>query len=276
MKNKKTYFGSLIILGKSNTGKSTLLNRLMNKNISITSFRTNSTKNCITGIKTDKEFQCVYLDTPGTINNIKQKEIIKRIIKTERKYMSILYLTKYLYWDNEDFLFLKDIKKYNIPVILLINKIDTIKKKENILSYIKKIKNKFIFSEIIPISSKTGENIDRLISLIKQKLLLRPHIFPKNYTTHSSVSFMISEITRKKILFFLKKEIPYNIQVLIKKLKIIKGEYYINAVIKTKYSKYIKILIGKNGSMIKKLSTSARKEIQIFLKKRVHFFLTVI
>ncbi|WP_343153111.1 GTPase Era [Buchnera aphidicola] len=276
MKNKKTYFGTLIIIGKSNTGKSTLLNKLMNKNISMTSFRKNSTEICITGIKTERKYQFVYLDTPGMIDNPKKREIIKRIIKKEKKCIYILYMTKYLYWDSNDNFFLKDIKKYNIPIILLINQIDKIKKKENLLPYIKNIKNKFNFSEILPISAKTGENINILLSFIKKKLFLSSHLYPEKYITHSSTFFMITEIIREQILFFLKKELPYNIKITVKSFKIINNNYYINSFIKTNHEKHKKIFIGKKGEMIKKISISSRKKIELNFRKKIHLFLKII
>ncbi|CAL4321376.1 GTPase Era [Buchnera aphidicola] len=275
MKNKQTYFGKLIIVGKSNTGKSTLLNKLMNKKISITSFRKNSTRSCITGIKTEKKHQFVYLDTPGMIDNPKKREIIKRIIKKEKKCACILYMTKYLCWDSIDTFFLKNIKKYDIPIILLINQIDKVKKKENLLPYIKNIKNKFNFSEIIPISAKTGENINTLSFFIKKKLFLSSHLFPKEYITHSSTIFIVTEIIRKQTLFFLKKELPYNTKIMVQSFKIINNNYYIQAVIKTNYEKHKKIFIGKNGNMIKKLSLSSRKNIELNFRKKIHLFLKI-
>ncbi|CAL4321972.1 GTPase Era [Buchnera aphidicola (Protaphis terricola)] len=270
MKKKQKYCGYITIIGRTNVGKSTLINQIVKKNISITSNKKNTTKKNIIGIKTNEFYQSIYIDTPGIYSNdINSLKIIKNT-------NIIIFLIEAHIWKEKDEIILKKIKKTNIPIIYVINKIDKLFNKNKILPYINFLSKKTHSTEIIPISAKKRENINILENIIKKYLPNNLHVFPKNYITTNSFYFEISEIIRKQVIFFLRDELPSIIRVKIESIKDQFKEIYIHAIIYVKNKRQKKIVIGYKGEMIKKISVSSRYHLEKENNKKTHLFILVL
>lgn len=276
MKKIKKYCGYITIVGRPNVGKSTLINKIIGKEISITSKKKNTTQKNIMGIKTNNTYQFIYVDTPG-INTDKKKEIKREDnLKIIKNSALIMFIVDRTIWKIDDEIILNKIKKNKIPIILVINKIDKIINKNIILPYIKITSKKINPIEIIPISAKKRENIALLEKIIRNFLPNNNHIFPKKYITTNSLFFSISEIIRQQLIFFLRDELPSTTIVEIESFeKREKKISYIKAIIYAKNKRQIKIIVGKNAKMIKKISMLSRFNIEKKLYMKVHLLLWV-
>ncbi|XBC39954.1 MAG: GTPase Era [Buchnera aphidicola (Chaetogeoica yunlongensis)] len=281
MNNQKKYFGKSILIGKSNVGKSTIINKLIKTKISIVSKKPHTTQNNIFGIKNiGITHQLIYVDTPGIstkhIYTI-QNKIFKNIIALLYEVNFIFFVLDKTNWTFEDEYILKIIKKYSKPTFVIINKIDKINDKKLLLPYIFNLNKKHVFENIIPVSGKTGENINLLSNIIKNKLsLVSQHKFPINVKTTSNIYKYLSEIIREKFILYLGDELPYSIKVIITKIiDRCNNTLYIKSLILINKGQHKKIIIGKNGQKIKLCGTLARKAIEIFIKKKIYLSLEV-
>lgn len=274
MKKNITYCGHIGIVGRTNVGKSSILNQLIGHKISITSHKSGTTQKNIIGIHTIKQHQCIYIDTPGI--EINRKHLEKNLFQNKYCMQLIIFVINKTQWLQLEDVILKKIKKFFIPIILIINKIDHIKNKTQLLPFIKTINNKHQFLSIIPVSAKTGKNINVLSNTISNNLPKSKYIFfKKNITTHAK-EFIISEIIREKLIRFLNQEIPYLIKVNIEKYCINKdGIHCIYAVILAQNFRQKKIIIGKNGNKIKICHLLAKNDIQKYLNKIIKLTLTI-
>jgi GTP-binding protein Era len=271
--NKKKYCGEILIIGNQNTGKSSLMNKLIEKKISITSKKKNTTQENILGIKTINNYQYIYIDTPGF-----KKKISKKIIKKNfyNKIKIIILVLDKIVLDINTELILNFFKKNKKNILIVLNKIDKIKNKNILLPFIKTINKKYNINEIIPLSSKTGENINVLKKIIQKKIPKNEHIFNKNKNDNSSLEFKIHEIIREKIMRYFGDELPYITKIKINSIEenkfkeiIIKSEIFI------KHKRQKKIFVGKKGNKIKLLSLMARKDIEKNLNKKIHLYIWV-
>lgn len=269
--------GFVSLVGRPNVGKSTLINNLVGSKIAITSKVANTTRNIIQGIYNDEESQIVFVDTPG-------------IHKPQNKLGQIL--NKGAYYSIEDvdivcFLIdgkqklgkgdlfvLERLKKINKPVILIINKIDGMTKDEIFLK-INEYKDLYDFKEIVPVSALKNKNTEELIKTIKKYLKDEIKYFEDGTITNRSIKFMISEIIREKILNLTKEEVPHSVTCLVENMKTNKDKNIINAAIIVDRDSLKKIIIGKNGDMIKKIGSLAREDIEKLLNKKVYLELYV-
>ncbi|CAL4326318.1 GTPase Era [Buchnera aphidicola] len=279
MNIKQKHCGWITIIGKSNVGKSTLLNQIIGKKISIVSRKKNTTQNHITGIQTKKHYQYIYTDTPGFIFNEKNHEITYKeniFFNILKNSTLIMFVIDHIFWTEKDNIVFNKIKKNKIPIIIIINKIDKILNKNVLLPFIDFIKNKTDAIEIIPISAKKTENMMFLHDIIKHYLPKNSHFYPKNYITTNSQIFTISEIIREQLILFLGAELPSIVKVEIEELKTIKkDQLHIKALILIKYTRQKKIIIGNNGEKIKKISMISRYNIEKELHKKTHLLLWV-
>lgn len=264
--------GIVSIVGRPNVGKSTLLNALLDMHLAITSNKVGTTRNIIQGIYEDDSSQIIFVDTPG-------------ISKPLDKLGSILNKKSYSSLDNVDLvLFLVDvstgfgkgdefvlnrIKEQNIPVFLILNKIDTIKK-SHLLELVSKLKDIHNFEEIIPISALTEENKDELISVIKSYLPNEGKIMETQEVTNISTKFYISEIVREKVLQLTKKEVPHSVSCLVEELIEKEDKVIIRVLVIVDRDSLKKIIIGKNGAMIKEVGILARKDLEEYFNKTVY------
>lgn len=268
--------GFVSIVGRPNVGKSTLLNKLLNQKIAITSDKVGTTRNTIYGIYNDEDSQIVFVDTPG-------------INKATSKLGEVLNKTAYSSFDNDLVLFLVDIasgfgpndnrilnrlKEDNKDVILVLTKVDKIKK-DKLYDEIIKLKDLYNFLDIVPISSIKGINTTELIEVIKKYLKDDVKYFDDDVITNVSEKFLVGEIIREKVLILTKEEVPHAVTCVVENMEFKKDKCYINACIVVDRDNLKGIIIGKNGQMLKKVGTMAREEIEVLLGKKVYLELFV-
>ncbi len=269
--------GFIGIIGRPNVGKSTLLNALIGKKIAITSDKPQTTRNIIQGIRTDNDSQMVFVDTPGIH---KPQNKLGKILNKQAYYEIndvdvILFLIDITESLGKGDLFVLDVlKNVKTPVILVINKIDKLPKEE-ILKKIDEYKDLYNFNEIVPVSARKMDNIDRLIEILKSKLTDNIKYYDDNVYTDKPVNFIISELIREKILNKTFEEVPHSISVVVDQIEYNKESTSIQATIIVDRENLKKIIIGKNGSMIKEIGIDARLEIESLLQKKVYLDLFV-
>lgn len=276
MNNKK--FGFVSISGRTNVGKSTLINSLIEKKIAITSRKPQTTRNRILGISTSQESQIVYLDTPGFHTGHKRalnKYMNKLAKHCYEEVDLVVFVVDRFKWLKEEKNILDSLKELNKPIILAINKIDRLEKKEELLPLINEIKQKFDFLAVIPISALRKKNLENLTNEITKKLPEGPFHFPENSVTEFSENFFISEIIREKAINRLGDELPYRLNVGIDKVERKKGLITIYANIIVESSSQKGIILGKGGSMIKAIGTSARKDLEAEMRRKINLQLFV-
>ena len=269
--------GFVSFVGRPNVGKSTLINEIVGSKIAIVSDKPQTTRNIIQGIYNDDDTQIVFVDTPG-------------IHKPTHKLGQILNRGAYYSIDDVDVICLlvdakaglgkgdkyviERLKKIDKPVILVINKIDGLSKDEIFLK-INEYKNLYDFKEIVPISALKNKNVDELIKVIKQYLKDNIKYFDDSMITNRSMQFMIAETVREKILWLTKEEVPHSVTCVVEKIIKDKDKNIINVAIIVDRDALKKIIIGKGGSMIKKIGTMARKDIEKILGTKVYLELYV-
>lgn len=270
--------GFVTIIGRPNVGKSTLLNNIMGEKLSIVSCKPQTTRNNIQTILTEKDFQLVFVDTPG-IHKPKHKlgEYMVKIAQDSIKEVDlILFLTNP---ENEvgkgDLYILEQLKDCNVPVFLVLNKIDE-NPAEKVAETLKNYSDVFNFKEIIPISALNGKNVDKLKSLMVKYMPEGPKYYPEDMITDQQERFIVAETIREKALRLLSKEVPHGIAVDVMTMKKDeKGIYHIEGTLLCEKDSHKGIIIGKNGSMLKKISTYARQDIEKFLGSKVYLELWV-
>lgn len=266
--------GIVSIIGLPNAGKSTLLNSVVHKEISIATYKPNTTEEVIYGIKTKPDYQIAFLDTPGIItpHNIKQKEMLVRI----KESMSISDVIVWLVDVSADYKETKIgeiiLNYFPAKTILALNKIDLIKTAEELNSKVEFFKNiaQGIKNKIL-ISAKSNISLPILEKVIVEMLPEQDFLFSEDTVTNKDSKFIAAEIIRKYIFLNFRKEIPYHVSVKIEVFKVRKGVLYIHAVITVDKQSQKAILIGKRGEALKQLGIKAREEMERFFKK--HIFL---
>ena len=268
--------GFVSIVGRPNVGKSTLLNKLLNKKIAITSDKVGTTRNMIYGVYNEDDTQIVFVDTPG-------------INKATSKLGEVLNKTAYSSFDNDLVLFLVDIasgygpndnkilnrlKEDNKDVILVLTKVDKIKK-DKLYDEITKLKDLYNFLDIVPISSIKGINTTELIEVIKKYLKDDVKYFDDDVITNVCEKFLVGEIIREKVLNLTREEVPHAVTCVVENMEFKKDKCYINACIVVDRDNLKGIIIGKNGQMLKKIGSMAREEIEVLLGKKVYLELFV-
>ena len=269
--------GFIGLIGRPNVGKSSLVNAVIGHKVAITSDKPQTTRNVIQGIRTDEDSQMVFVDTPGIH---KPKNKLGRILNKEAYYSLedvdvILFLVDITESLGKGDKFVIDVlKNANVPVILVINKIDKVPREE-ILKKIDEYKDLYNFDEIIPISAKKMDNVDRLINVLKSKLTDNIKYYDEDMYTDKPVNFMVSELIREKILDLTFEEVPHSVSVIVDAMEYSANSVNIQATIVVDRENLKAILVGKNGSMIKEIGTRARMEIELLLNKKVYLELFV-
>lgn len=273
--------GFVSVLGRPNVGKSTLLNQIVKEKISITSNKAQTTRNRITMIYSDERGQIVFLDTPGMQSpRNKLGDYMLKASESSIEGVDIVVMVV----DMSDFLGRKDkmiletLEKQakDIPAMLVINKVDTAPRDE-VLPIISRFSEMGVFKEIIPVSALKGENIDHLVDTIFSYLPEGPQYFPEEMVTDQPEKFIVSEMIREKGLFYLKEEVPHGLAVFVERMHPMedKDMVDIQATIYVEKDSHKGIIIGKGGSMLKRIGTESRKEIEMFLGRPVHLNLWV-
>ncbi|OCG40410.1 GTPase Era [Gilliamella sp. Bif1-4] len=272
--------GFVAIVGRPNVGKSTLLNQLLGQKISITSRKAQTTRHRIVGIDTQDNDQIIYIDTPGL--HIEEKRAINRLMNRAASSSIgdvelVIFVVEGTHWNEDDEMVANKLKDCKSPVLLVINKIDNVTDKTQLLPHIQAISQKINFLDVVPISAEKGEGIDIIKDIVKKHLPEGEHHFPEDYITDRSQRFMASEIIREKLMRFLGDELPYSVTVEIEQFKVDErnGMYRINGLILVERDGQKKMVIGNKGEKIKKIGIEARKDMQSFFDNKVHLELWV-
>ena len=273
--NYKSGFATLI--GRPNVGKSTLMNRLIGQKIAITSNKPQTTRNRIQTVLTTEEGQIVFVDTPG-IHKAKNKlgeymvNIAERSLNEVDVVLWLVEPTTFIGAGERHII--DQLKKVRTPVILVINKID-MAKKEELLPVIDLYRKEYDFAEIVPVSARSGDNTDELVKVILKYLPYGPQFFDEDTVTDQPERQIVAELIREKALHSLNEEIPHGIAVAIDRMKMEKKVMHIDATIICERDSHKGIIIGKQGSMLKKIGSTARYEIERLLDCRVNLKLWV-
>ena len=269
----KTYCGYVSIIGKPNVGKSTILNHILGKKISITSRKSQTTRNNILGIKTENDKQMIFADTPGM--HIKSPKVMNKVLNRSAESLIedsdiILFVVQRLTLDDEDLSVLKKLKEANSKVICVVNKVDQISDKNKLLPMIGRLAEEYSFLDIIPISAINNEGIKELEQLIKKYLPENVQIYGEEDIQNSHKdTFMISELIREKIIRMLGDELPHDTFVQVELLEDEDEIIKIHAVIYVVRDSQKQIVIGKGGGTLKKIGQQARLELEDYFKKKV-------
>ncbi len=264
--------GFVSIVGRPNVGKSTLLNSIIERKVAITSNVSGTTRNIIEGIYNDEDSQIVFVDTPGIhkpqnkLGNIMNKKAYTMIDDVD----VILFLVDVTQeFGKGDNFVLDRVKELNKPVLLIMNKVDKMDKIK-LLSLINKYKGLYDFSEIIPISALKGDNIKDLIHTVKKYLTDNIRYFPEDEVTNVSRNFMIAETVREKVLRLTDEEVPHSVTCLVETYNEEENIANIGVLVIVDRDNLKKIIIGKQGQMLKKIGTYAREDLEELLGKKVY------
>ena len=266
--------GHVSIIGKPNVGKSTLLNQLIDQKISIVSRKPQTTRWNINGIKTSSNYQIIFIDTPGlqinpkfTLNRYMNKEVSNSLIFVD----IILFIVEALNWNELDVNVVKLLKNTKkTKLFLVLNKIDKIPKKDQLLSDINAISKEIEFDEIIPVSAIKDTGINRLEGLIAKSLPVSQPFYPIEQITDRSERFFAAEFIREKLIIRLNDEIPYQLSVTIEEFNDIGNLIHIDACIWVEKQGQKTIVIGKNGKVLKEIGRLARLELENLYDKKVN------
>lgn len=269
--------GFVSLIGRPNAGKSTLMNQFLKTKVAITSSKPQTTRNLIQGIYNDEDTQIVFIDTPG-------------IHKPNHKLGK--YLNEQAYYslnDGDIILFLVDaseklgagdqyiierLKSASKPVILVLNKIDKMKK-EQILEKINEYKDLYPFAEIVPVSALKKDNVSHLLKVIKSYLPDSVKYYEDGQVTNKPIEFVMAEMVREKVFRFTEQEVPHSITCVVDSVEVGKTSYHVHVSIIVDRDSLKKIIIGSRGSLLKKIGTYARKDLENLLGKKVYLELFV-
>ncbi len=262
--------GFVNIVGNPNVGKSTLMNQLVGERISIATFKAQTTRHRIMGIVNTDDMQIVFSDTPGVLKpNYKMQEMMLAFSESALADADVLlYVTDVIENPEKNMEFLEKVKKMQIPVLLLINKIDQSDQKK-LGDIVEKWHSLLPNAEILPISAKNKFGTDMLLKRIKELLPESPAFFDKDQLTDKPARFFVSEIIREKILLYYDKEIPYSVEVRVERFKEDEKRIHINAVIYVERDSQKGIIIGHQGIALKKVNTESRKALEKFFDKKI-------
>lgn len=273
-----TRCGFVAIVGRPNVGKSTLLNNMIGEKISITADKPQTTRHKIVGVKTVGDAQAVFIDTPGM--HLRQKKAINREMnKSARSSLvdvdAVLFVVEALEWTPEDEMVFELVQHLKTPVILVVNKIDSLKTKEELLPFLTMVSEKMHFAEIIPCSATIGVQVQVIEEKIFALLPEGPFYYPADQTTDKNLHFRLAEIIREKLTRELSAELPYAVSVEIEQVKQEETQLVVHAIIWVEKTSQKGIVIGKKGEMLKHIGQQARLDMNHMLNTSVHLVLWV-
>lgn len=275
---KQSRCGYVAIIGRPNVGKSTLLNQLVGKKISITTTKPQTTRVQILGIKTNNLTQTIYIDTPG-IHQAEKRAMNRYMNRLASSVIDdadvIVFMVGAKQWQADDELVLQKLSQANAPVILVINKIDLIKDKRQLLTLIDRFQTKYAFNAIVPMSARNQNDVEKLQDIIAKQLPEGPHLFPDEQITDKNIQFQMAELIREKVINATVQELPYSTYVVIESTQEKGKIMHINAIIWVEREGQKPIVIGKKGERLKKIGIQARKELEKLLNQSVYLRLWV-
>jgi GTP-binding protein Era len=278
MKDTAFHCGFVAIIGRPNVGKSTLLNHILGQKISITSRKPQTTRHQILGVKTSDTSQVIYVDTPG-IHNRRSTAINRYMNRAASSVLNdvdlVLFVVQAKQWTDEDEIVLQRLQDIKAPVLLVVNKIDKVDDKNELLPYIEKLTAMRRFDSVVPLSALHAENIIQLEAEVFERLPENPPFFPDDQITDRNMRFLSAEIIREKLIRELGQELPYTTTVEIDRYE--EGEsitrIYATIYVETKGQKAI--IIGRKGARLKSIGTKARGDIEKMIDGKVYLELWV-
>lgn len=270
--------GFVAVVGRPNVGKSTLINAVMGMKISIVTAKPQTTRHRILAVYTTEDVQIVFVDTPG-LHRKAGKAMNRMMNKTAANALAdadlVLFVSEADRWTDEDGDVVRRLKNVSAPVVAVLNKIDLVHPKEKLLAVISAMSERHDFADILPISAKKNDNLDALLSLIPDYLPESPHLFPPDMQTDRSNEFQAAEIIREKLTLSLHQEVPYGLTVQIERFETEADRTTINAIIWVERDSQKGIVVGKGGSVLKRVGKAARLELKQQLGRPVHLELWV-
>jgi GTP-binding protein Era len=257
--------GFVAIIGRPNVGKSTLLNHILGQKLSITSRKPQTTRHQVLGIKTEGDVQAIYVDTPGL--HLKEEKALNRYMNKAassaiKDVDLVLFVVDRDRWTDDDEMVLKILGNARAPVVLVINKVDRLDDKGQLLPFIQELQAKYTFADVVPVSALQGHNRDQLEKVIANFLPVNDHMYPEDQITNRSERFLAAELVREKIMRQLGEEIPYSMTVEIEEFKASAKLLEISALILVERDGQKKIIIGEGGSRLRQIGTEARKDME--------------
>jgi len=270
--------GLVAVIGRPNVGKSTLINSLMGRKVSIVTAKPQTTRHRILAVHTAEKQQIIFVDTPG-LHRKSGKAMNRLMNRTAANALAdadlVLFVSDVTRWTEEDDDVLERLKSAQSPVIALLNKVDKVHPKERLLDDLAAVSSRFDFIEVVPISAMKHDNLDHLMEMIPRFLPQSPPLFPEDMHTDRNEEFHVAEIIREKLTLMLHQEMPYGLTVQIERLVREARGIAISAVIWVERDSQKGIAIGKNGSVLKKVGRSARLDIAELLGQAVYLELFV-
>jgi GTP-binding protein Era len=270
--------GFIAVVGRPNVGKSTLINTILGSKVSIVTPKPQTTRHRILGVDTHSDYQAIYVDTPGihrkatkAMNRLMNRTAAHALIDADL----VLFMTEANRWTPEDQDVLERLESIKAPVVALLNKVDRVHPKEALLGALAEMSARRDFAEVIPISAKRREGIESLCKLVPGFLPESGPLFPEEMITDRGESFRIAEVVREKLTLALRQEIPYGLTVQIERLERDEHGVAINAVIWVEKDSQKGIVVGKGGSLLKKIGRAARLELKQQFGVPVHLELWV-
>lgn len=275
----KQHSGFVAVMGRPNVGKSSLFNHIVGRKVSITSQKPQTTRHQITGIKTHEHAQMVFVDTPG-LSEQAPDYALHRYMDSMARYALrdvdvVLFVVEAIRFNDEDKAVLEVVRQAGCPIVLAINKVDTIRDKSRLLPFIETMNNRAGFEEIVPVSAEDSTNIDVLENTLTQYLPEQEFYFPPDMTTVTSDEFLASEIVREKLMRVLGQEVPYALTVETEDFAIKNDILHIHALIWVEKPGQKRIVIGRKGAMLRKIGQKARVSMETLFGHKVYLELWV-
>jgi GTP-binding protein Era len=267
--------GFVAVVGRPNTGKSTLVNALVHEKISIVTSKPQTTRHSILGILTEPDAQIVFVDTPGLHSG--SKRLINRAMNRSAAASMVgadlaLFVTDATGWTRADDHAFARLQESGIQAFLVVNKLDLLKRREDLLPVLEDFSSRGDFVEVIPISARRGTNVERLLDAVRKSMPAGPSLFPSDTKTDRGMEFRIGEVLREKMLSLLHQEVPYGLAVEVLKLERRPNLVLVDAVVWVEKESHQGIVVGRGGEQIKKISTRAREDLEEIFACR--FYLT--
>ena len=273
MTDKAYRSGFVALVGRPNTGKSTLVNALVAEKISIVTPKPQTTRHSIMGVVTRTDYQVIFVDTPG-LHRAGGKQINRTMNRAADSSIAGADLAVLLVdargWTEKDDFALRHVQDSGIPVILAANKIDLVKPRERLLPFLQDCSARGEFAEIVPISARTGKNLDRLLDVIRQRLPEGAELFPESMTTDRGPEFRIAEVIREKLLMALHEEVPYGLAVEVLRLEERDDLLLADVIIWVERQSHCGIVVGRGGENLKRIGRAARLELERILRRPLH------
>lgn len=270
--------GFVAVVGRPNVGKSTLINRIVGEKISIVTSKPQTTRHRILAVHTTADAQIVFVDTPGlhrnadkAMNRMMNRTAASAIVDAD----AVLFVLEADRFTVEDGDVLKRLRDCRRPVIAVLNKIDRIRPKERLLEYIAALDGRADFAAIVPVSAKSGDNLEALLAALPDHLPESPPLFPEDTATDRSAEFRAAEIVREKLTVFLRDELPYGVTVEIERYEHEADGLLISAIVWVERDSQKGIVVGKQGGMLKRVGRAARLDLRRILAVPVHLELWV-